>query len=160
MKRWIILAAAMLLAGCSQVEAPLTGEEIASLFVGDHTAVVELTAGNLEMTADLTRTGSMTEVSITSPEHLRGLRFTPDGIRFGELSAVGEMPAASVGAALDEVMDAISFGELQPDENGSVRGCCGGGSYLLMTENGQPLSLELPAFDLKMQYIKYNSSNI
>ena len=165
MGRWIMTAAilaagtvfgTMLPGGCGE-KAAMTTEDVAALFGTDFTVSADITFEELQLTADLTRQGDRTAVVITSPEHLEGLTFEENAVRFKGLSVEETaLPAASLGTVLDDVFDLLGqpdLLEISTDEEGkTVVSGNADGRFSLTVEGEAPLLLKMPGAGLSAEF--------
>ena len=171
MEKWIMPAAilaagtvvcTMFLGGCRERESALTAEDMTSLGTGSWTASAEVTMEEVEAGISLMRRGDLTEITVTSPEHLEGLVFRMDGedssVSFKGLTVEGaDLPFSSLGAAVDDALDAFARPELltadTADDGASVfRGESPAGRFALTLADGLPGLLEIEEAGLTVRF--------
>ncbi|MBR6790739.1 MAG: hypothetical protein IKM31_07735 [Oscillospiraceae bacterium] len=171
MGKWIMPAAilaagtvvcTMFLGGCRENDSALTAEDMASLGTGSWTASAEVTMDEMEAGISLLRQGDLTEITVTSPEHLEGLVFRMDGgdssVSFKGLAVEGaELPLSSLGAAVDGALDVFARPELLTagvagDGAPVFRGESSAGRFALTLPDGLPGLLEMEETGLTIRF--------
>jgi len=171
MGRWIMTAAVlaagtvfgmMALSGCGRKPADMTPEDAAALFGTDYTVSSDITFGELQLTADLTRQGGQTAVVITSPEHLEGLSFDGSTVRYKDLEVTAALPAASLQTVLDDVLDQLGRPEslkVSRSEDGqTIVSGNANGNFSLIVSDGAPVLLKMPGEGLTAAFRDFTPS--
>ncbi len=139
-----------------------TIDRVAGLFAGGFSAEADIVLGELAMSGELTREGSRTALSLTSPEHLEGLTFAIDGrnidVSYKGLSVKGDsLPTAGLGKAIGQAMDALTHPELltvgiseEGEPTASGRTECG--PFTLRLGEEGPIALEIPELQLSCAF--------